>query len=217
MKKLTDLKARIAPAEQHRRKVMTEVRLLPCPLVVGEKVTVDADACPAEWREDWRGVEAWITGISVAPEMPNGFNIEISEVLPPSNGDRTDGFDVAWLSPHDTRATPAAPALLEDSEEPCEHGQHCCFCSHYEPCCDCGLVMPSKACIGEKCWCGEPAAKKVGEEILFDDPNPARHNLTAYVCAAHYAQMMGPLGAQQVGIAARTAISLATPVEKGEV
>jgi hypothetical protein len=59
--------------------------------------------------------------------------------------------------------------------------------------------MPGRACIGEKCWCGAPAAKKVGEEILFDDPNPNRHNLTSYVCAAHYAQLMGPLGAKQIG------------------
>jgi hypothetical protein len=41
----------------------------------------------------------------------------------------------------------------------------------------------SKACIGERCWCGAPAVKKVGEEILFDDPNPNRHNLTSYICA----------------------------------
>jgi hypothetical protein len=76
---------------------------------------------------------------------------------------------------------------------------HCCCCGHYEPCCDCGEIMPSKACIGERCWCGAPAAKKVGEEILFDDPNPDRHNLTRYICAEHYAQLMGPLGAKQVG------------------
>ena len=78
---------------------------------------------------------------------------------------------------------------------------HCCCCDHYEPCCDCGEIMPSRACIGEKCRCGAPASKKVGEEILFDDPNPARHNLTAYLCAKHYAELMGPLGAEQVGIA----------------
>jgi hypothetical protein len=77
---------------------------------------------------------------------------------------------------------------------------HCCCCDHYEPCCDCGQIMPSRACIGEMCWCGAPAAKKVGEEILFDDPKPARHNLTRYICAQHYAQLMGPLGAKQVGI-----------------
>jgi hypothetical protein len=77
---------------------------------------------------------------------------------------------------------------------------HCCCCDTGEPCCDCGLIKPSKTCIGECCWCGAPAAKKVGEEIPFDDPNPNRHNLTSYVCAEHYAQLMGPLGAKQVGL-----------------
>lgn len=78
---------------------------------------------------------------------------------------------------------------------------HCCCCGPYEPCCDCGEIMPSAACVGERCWCGAPASKKVGEEILFDDPAPNRHNLTSYICARHYAQLMGPLGARQVGIA----------------
>jgi hypothetical protein len=62
--------------------------------------------------------------------------------------------------------------------------------------------MVSAACHGEICWCGAPAVKKVGEEILFDDPNPARHNLTRYICGPHYAQLMGPLGAKQVGVEA---------------
>jgi hypothetical protein len=56
----------------------------------------------------------------------------------------------------------------------------------------------SATCEGERCHCGKPAAKKVGEEIPFDDPVPARHNLTAYVCADHYAELMGPVGAKQV-------------------
>lgn len=77
---------------------------------------------------------------------------------------------------------------------------HCCCCGVGEPCCDCGMVRPSAACIGEICFCGRPAAKKIGEEILFDDPLPNRHNLTRYVCADHYAQIMGPLGARQVGL-----------------
>lgn len=62
--------------------------------------------------------------------------------------------------------------------------------------------MPDKisaACVGERCHCGEPAVKKVGEEIMFDDVMPDRHNLTAYVCAKHYAELMGPAGARQVG------------------
>jgi imidazolonepropionase-like amidohydrolase len=62
------------------------------------------------------------------------------------------------------------------------------------------MIHTDAACRGEVCWCGRPAAKKVGEEIMFDDPNPARHNLTAYICAAHYALLMGPLGAEQVDV-----------------
>jgi hypothetical protein len=62
--------------------------------------------------------------------------------------------------------------------------------------------MVSAACQGERCWCGASAAKKVGEEIMFDDPIPHRHNLTAYICARHYAELMGPLGAKQVGLSA---------------
>lgn len=41
----------------------------------------------------------------------------------------------------------------------------------------------SEACRGEVCHrCSAPATHKIGEEILFDDPNPIRHNLTAYIC-----------------------------------
>jgi len=36
------------------------------------------------------------------------------------------------------------------------------------------------------------ATHKVGEEIPHDDPNPHRHNLTAYVCCLHFQQIMGP-------------------------
>ena len=71
--------------------------------------------------------------------------------------------------------------------------------------------MVSKACVGEHCWCGDPAVKKVGEEILFDDPMPRRHNLTAYICAEHYTQLMGPMGAEQVALAVIEARSDATP------
>jgi hypothetical protein len=60
------------------------------------------------------------------------------------------------------------------------------------------MTYISTACEGERCFCGQPAVKKIGEEIMFDDPNPHRHNLTAYVCAEHYAQIMGPAGAEQV-------------------
>jgi hypothetical protein len=39
--------------------------------------------------------------------------------------------------------------------------------------------------------CGSPATHKVGEEILHDDPNPVRHNLTAYVCCFHFSRIVG--------------------------
>jgi hypothetical protein len=50
----------------------------------------------------------------------------------------------------------------------------------------------SVSCKGTQCFCGKPATHKVGEEILHDDPNPNRHNLTAYVCCEHFRQLMGP-------------------------
>lgn len=61
-------------------------------------------------------------------------------------------------------------------------------------------VFVSETCIGEVCWCGEPAVRKVGEEFAYDEPNPQRHNLTRYICAHHYAELMGPLGAKHVGL-----------------
>lgn len=63
-------------------------------------------------------------------------------------------------------------------------------------------VFVSASCDGERCHCGAPAVRKVGEEISYDDPNPRRHNLTTYVCARHFAEMMGPAGAQSVGYTA---------------
>jgi len=55
------------------------------------------------------------------------------------------------------------------------------------------------ACYSERCTfqgsymlCGKQAMHKAGEEILDDDPNPIRHNLTAYVCCEHFAAMFGP-------------------------
>lgn len=54
----------------------------------------------------------------------------------------------------------------------------------------------SATCQGEKCRvCGAPAHHKVSEEIPGDDPGPARHNLTAYVCCAHFIEIMGPAAA----------------------
>lgn len=53
----------------------------------------------------------------------------------------------------------------------------------------------SGTCKGEKCSvCGENATNKLGEEIPYDDPNPNRHNLTAYVCREHFRMIVGELG-----------------------
>lgn len=50
----------------------------------------------------------------------------------------------------------------------------------------------SLSCEGERCAiCGKPATHKVGEEIMWDDPTPARHNLTAYVCCHHFRLLFG--------------------------
>lgn len=54
-------------------------------------------------------------------------------------------------------------------------------------------VFTSACCGGETCVvCGEPAAAKIGEEIMPDDPLPHRHNLTAYVCREHFAMLFHP-------------------------
>ena len=53
----------------------------------------------------------------------------------------------------------------------------------------------SASCGGEKCsMCDEPATHKVGEEIQWDDPNPIRHEFTAYVCCMHFIDIMGRPG-----------------------
>lgn len=65
-----------------------------------------------------------------------------------------------------------------------------------------GLTLPvyvSAACQGETCRCGKPAARKVGEEILFDDPCQVRHNFTAYVCWDCFCALMGPVAETQQG------------------
>ena len=51
----------------------------------------------------------------------------------------------------------------------------------------------SASCRGETCsMCREqPATHKVGEEIPHDDPNPNRHNLTAYVCCEDFVRIVG--------------------------
>jgi hypothetical protein len=52
----------------------------------------------------------------------------------------------------------------------------------------------SATCRGEHCsMCKEPATHKVGEEIAHDDPNPNRHNLTAYVCCRDFIRIFGPV------------------------
>lgn len=53
------------------------------------------------------------------------------------------------------------------------------------------IPFVSGACKGEVCsMCGNPATNKLGEEILFDDPNKNRHNLTTYVCRDHFNLIM---------------------------
>lgn len=50
----------------------------------------------------------------------------------------------------------------------------------------------SSSCVGESCnICGDPSKHKVGEEILWDDPAPYRHNFTAYVCCDCFEMIMG--------------------------
>ncbi len=69
----------------------------------------------------------------------------------------------------------------------------------------------SASCGGEVCPCGKQATHKLGEEIPWDEPcmscgqcinpdcaeiyhvfgQPARHNLTAYVCCACFTQVVG--------------------------
>ena len=52
----------------------------------------------------------------------------------------------------------------------------------------------SATCEGERCRrCGKPATHKVGEELAPDAPreNTMVHNLTAYMCCEHFAQLMG--------------------------
>jgi hypothetical protein len=70
----------------------------PCPLRIGDRVFVDADRLPAAYREDWRGVEAYVAGIVFSKGKPSGHDVTISEVWPPKcNGDLTDGFDADEL------------------------------------------------------------------------------------------------------------------------
>jgi hypothetical protein len=57
----------------------------------------------------------------------------------------------------------------------------------------------SACCKDQQCaLCGQPASAKVAEEIFFDDPYLIRHALSAYVCASHFLQIMGPAGLTSV-------------------
>ena len=51
------------------------------------------------------------------------------------------------------------------------------------------------SCRGGKCReCGAQAHHKIGEEQFDDDPQPIRHNLTAYLCCYHFRRAMGGTG-----------------------
>jgi hypothetical protein len=51
----------------------------------------------------------------------------------------------------------------------------------------------SSNCRGEICRiCSRPATHRVAEEIPFDDPEPSRGRLTAYLCCSHFALVIGP-------------------------
>lgn len=56
--------------------------------------------------------------------------------------------------------------------------------------------MRSACCEGERCFCGAEADRKLEETIFRDDPLPNRHPFTAYVCAEHFSQIMGPVAAR---------------------
>lgn len=50
----------------------------------------------------------------------------------------------------------------------------------------------SDTCNGEKCFCGEDATHKVGEEISVSDPSFGyRHNFTQYVCCQCFVNIVG--------------------------
>lgn len=50
----------------------------------------------------------------------------------------------------------------------------------------------SGSCQGEICsQCKTPATHKVQESILWDDPAPARHEFTAYICCTCFQKLFG--------------------------
>lgn len=72
-----------------------------------------------------------------------------------------------------------------------------------------GEHFVSKGCDGERCFCGEPAAAKVAEELAWDDPTGFRHPLTQYVCRPHFVQIMGEGGVGFIEAARRSATRVA--------
>lgn len=75
----------------------------------------------------------------------------------------------------------------------------------------------SECCGGERCWCGQLAEHAVEEVIFHDDPRTqpqeitpypgakrfvvyGAHPLTAYLCHAHFREIMGP-AADAIGAA----------------
>lgn len=64
---------------------------------IGDKVKVDQERAPAEWRGDWKGMELYVVGIT--PESSpsggafSGWDYWLCETpQPPSRGDVMDGW-----------------------------------------------------------------------------------------------------------------------------
>jgi len=55
------------------------------------------------------------------------------------------------------------------------------------------MTQINRSFIGEKCFCGKDAKHKIAEVVFDDDPNPARHELTTYICDEHFQMIMGCL------------------------
>lgn len=72
---------------------------------IGDHVTFIPEMMPREYAEEWRGVEARISGMTADPAFDEGVNVEIATAWPPKNGDRTDGFHI-----HELRPLPTPPA-----------------------------------------------------------------------------------------------------------
>ncbi len=58
----------------------------------------------------------------------------------------------------------------------------------------------SKDCVGKICpidKCGQDATHKINEEMLDEEPNPERNNLTSHVCCEHYQSIFGFMANKQ--------------------